>query len=582
MVVRSIYYSAEGFQSGYFLSKIDNDVVKHDGKLAWPSKSNSLLELQQRLARPLFTSMSSVARLAGSALRESRDLRTIHTFLDRLADFAHTLTAQWKRNRLSQISQIDEAVMIDAQSRRTTIPVVWQLLKLSLFTTTLILQELATRLIQDAVLASPPIATALVSKILHILRGLYFITARLGPQAFTSYNFVSSTAIDVLAAHPTEAEKFLQSIAPDQVGIIPTAHLSRTTDLFFLNTAETLVPALSANITTNLLIPAAAPYLTPPQPLDPNLRASFESAHSLMLAIIANTKAPLAAQTALPIYIDVVLAAFPENGLSRRQFRIAFATLVKMCEAPGSPLDGETVLKRAYECAKKASEERMVGPDEMEIRAEEARQKAIAAAAAAAAGIPPPAVTSESAAGNTPPQSSAGPPAQQAASTAVATVPSRPGTASAALQQPQQLTITPPPAFSEKESMILSLIDSLPHTRTRTLERWLPRVAALIAGIQTPAAQTRLRARLWEMISGELDVERAEVGVRWWSEGGRRVFGWEEEEDDEEQQQQQQQHAEEKDENKEGEEHKEKRKRKGKGKAIENGGLGGEMVVAKL
>jgi hypothetical protein len=36
VIVKSMYYSSEGFQSGYFLSKIDNDVMEVDGKLSWP------------------------------------------------------------------------------------------------------------------------------------------------------------------------------------------------------------------------------------------------------------------------------------------------------------------------------------------------------------------------------------------------------------------------------------------------------------------------------------------------------------------------------------------------------------------
>ena len=158
-------------------------------------------------------------------------------------------------SRLSQISQIDEPKFIDADSRKQTIPVVWQILKMVLFTTTLVLQELATRLIQSEELAdvtsrdsshfahyakyrrnpcpygreeervvgligSGADGPVITGKILHILRGFYFITSRLGPNAFTSYNFVYMTSIDILSMHPKEAEMFVLSIAPS-IGIIP-------------------------------------------------------------------------------------------------------------------------------------------------------------------------------------------------------------------------------------------------------------------------------------------------------------------------------------------------------------------------
>ena len=158
--------------------------------------------------------MSSVARLAGTAVRESRDPRAIHAFLDRITEFSHTLSSQWMMNRLSQISPLDEARLIDPHSRRVTIPVVWQILKMVLFTTTLVLQDLATRLIREEPLANENNGPLITSKILHILRGFYFVTSRLGTQAFTSYNFVYMTSVDILSMHSAEAEKFVVSIAP--------------------------------------------------------------------------------------------------------------------------------------------------------------------------------------------------------------------------------------------------------------------------------------------------------------------------------------------------------------------------------
>ena len=97
--------------------------------------------------------MSGIARLAGIAVKEARDVRAIHALLDRLSEFSQTLVTQWKMNRLSQVSMVDEPDLIDIDSRKQTIPVVWQILKMVLFTTILVLQELATRLIQSPEMA---------------------------------------------------------------------------------------------------------------------------------------------------------------------------------------------------------------------------------------------------------------------------------------------------------------------------------------------------------------------------------------------------------------------------------------------
>lgn len=212
VVLRSIFYSSEGFQSGYFLSKIENDVVLKDGLLVWPSKSNSLLELQHRLSRPLFTSMSGVAKLASTCVREAKTPGSIHTLLDRLNEFTHTLTTQWNMTRLSGVSQVDEPRLIDKDSRRATMPVVWQMLKMVLFTAVVIVVEVSARLVKEEEWGDGRKLVA--SKILYMLRGLYFITSRLGTQAFTSYNFVYMTSIDILAMHPDEAERFVKTIAP--------------------------------------------------------------------------------------------------------------------------------------------------------------------------------------------------------------------------------------------------------------------------------------------------------------------------------------------------------------------------------
>lgn len=141
-IIRSIYFSREGFQSGYFLPTIDHDIVSMDGKLAWPSKSNSFLELQERSARPLFVSMGGLAKLAGSAIKEAHDVRAVHALLDSIQRFSSTMAAQWKTNQLSEIPMSEEAALVDEESLKATVPVVWQILKTVLFTTTLILQEL--------------------------------------------------------------------------------------------------------------------------------------------------------------------------------------------------------------------------------------------------------------------------------------------------------------------------------------------------------------------------------------------------------------------------------------------------------
>lgn len=155
VLTRSIYTSSEGFESGYFLSKIDLDVMLIGNLLTWPRQSNSFLELQARGGKPLFTSMNALARIIASSIVQAKHVETVDVFLNRLLEFSSTLAAQWKMNKLSEVDVAEEVARIDAESRKFTMPVVWQILKTILFTTTLVLYELINKLLVNPELCKP-------------------------------------------------------------------------------------------------------------------------------------------------------------------------------------------------------------------------------------------------------------------------------------------------------------------------------------------------------------------------------------------------------------------------------------------
>ncbi|KAL7271475.1 hypothetical protein RUND412_005759 [Rhizina undulata] len=452
VVIKSIYLSREGFQSGYFLSTIDHDIMNIEGKLSWPSKSNSFLELQQRSARPMFAAMNGLARLAAAAIRQTHDPAVLYALLDRLLDFSHILAAQWKMNRLSEVPVSQEKEKVDEDSLKATFPVVWQILKTILFTTTMILQELTSRMVSSPVLCDAEHGPKISSQVLHILRGLYFITSRLGPSGFSSYNFVYLSAIDILSLYPSKAEGFLAEIAPVELGTIPTTLAERTLDLYFLNIAEHFTTVVSQSVNEDLLISAASPYLAPD--LESTLHAHFEAAHSVLLAIIAAPASAELGARILPFYIETVFKAFPAS-LSARQFRLAFGTIIKECSPP-QPISDiqpnlvDVVLEILSDRAAKASTE------------------------------PLPNLVDEGAVG-----------------------------------------------LSERDVCILALIDGLPFMEASVMQRWLDPAADMVNSVENMGSKQRIRERFWDVLSGELDVARAEVAVKWWSSGGRErvIFG---------------------------------------------------------
>lgn len=281
----------------------------------------------------------------------------------------------------------------------------------------------------------------IASKILTILRGFYFITSRIGPNGFSSYNFVYYTALDVLSAHPTYAATFTTSIAP--AAIAEPSLPARQLTLYFLNTTEHLLPLLPTALIESTILPTITLYLTPPP--SPSLHPLFESAHTIILALISShTHAPVAAAF-LPYYIDAVFKSFP-HALSARQFRLAYTTLIRECSPP-HPIA--------------ATHANMVDIL-LELLLE---RTATAGTAALPEGIDEGAV-----------------------------------------------------GLAERDVTVLALVDSLPVMEVGVMERWLDETARLVNTLADPA---RARERLWEVLSSELDVSRAEMAVRWWQMGGR-------------------------------------------------------------
>jgi hypothetical protein len=107
-------------------------------------------------------------------------------------------------------------------------------------------------------------------------------------------------------------------------------------------------------------------------------------------------------------------------------------------------------------------------------------------------------------------------------------------------QSPEDNALETAPLQSEKSGVILAIIDSLPSLVVEDLEEFLPLTARLINTIDNNNNNNNgddnngndhaLRAtcieRFWEVLSnGEMDVERANSCVAWWStRGGRELL----------------------------------------------------------
>lgn len=165
--------------------------------------------------------------------------------------------------------------------------------------------------------------------------------------------------MDILAAHSVQADAFIQSVKPADHSSVPQHPLDRNLDLFFLNTAEHFTLVLPSQLSEDLLIPAASPYLAAGG--NNNLLPIFEAAHSVMLAVFSAPQNAQLTARQLPFYIEALFNVYPHN-LTARQFRLAFKTLLRLTSPPAvlaatDPMLSATLLDLLYERAKVASTE---------------------------------------------------------------------------------------------------------------------------------------------------------------------------------------------------------------------------------
>ncbi|KAL8796370.1 MAG: hypothetical protein Q9195_001277 [Heterodermia aff. obscurata] len=344
---RSPFFDKEGLHSGYFLSTMDADVIESAAKkFDWSTKSSSYARMQRMASGPLVSSLGSISRLVAFSTENVRNVALLAVMVEELGAFARCLCVQWRQNKISEIDTTEENIYLTDETLKTSLPLLWRILKSSMFAAIIILRPLLGRVLSDARL-SANMHPFLAVQTLHILRHLYFISSRSGANAFSQYTFVYLTAIDILAQYPAETESFLHDIRPAEIGTISQHPLERCYDLYFLNTSEHFPLVMSMQVNEELLVKAATPYLGLGG--DQRLIEAFEAAHSVMLAVFSAPQNTDLTMRHIHPYFSVLFKVFPQN-LSARQFRIAVKTLVAITTPPSpiselQPLLPSTILE---------------------------------------------------------------------------------------------------------------------------------------------------------------------------------------------------------------------------------------------
>ncbi|KAH7023754.1 hypothetical protein EDB80DRAFT_51852 [Ilyonectria destructans] len=450
----------EGFCQGQFLADIGAEVAESPShQLAWSPMTPSFRQLQELDKRPIMANMGPLAKLTGYVVQQVTDTRVVLQAQDALLDFTCKVLGAWQRNRLSEVDPAMEGAALTPETLNSTWPALWALLRKLMFGVVAMLQSIVSRSLLDPYMLNDVVAPGIATKSLHILRNLFFISSRNGNNAFQVYTFTYLTSIDVISRNAVIASSLLHEIRPAENAPVFTSYLQGTLDLFYLNLAEHLPLTLPTAACETLIIKPATAYMSHEGAMTSSMIELFESAHSAVLSTLSCPQhSPLTIQIT-PFYVIKLFESFPQQ-ISPRQFRVAFKTVMQIVSPP-------------FPIA------------EMEPQFSETLLEMLRSYTTAASTTP---------------------------------IPLKPDAVSQAASSEQEEE-----PLSQQSSLTLALVDSLPFLPLPLLEEWLTIAAQAMHEIADPALREPVKNRLLEiLVSGEMDVERAAIGVAWWgTHGGR-------------------------------------------------------------
>ena len=155
VLMRSVFRSSEGLQSGYFLGAVDQDVrqIPND-QFEWSDRSQSFQQIAAILSSPLISSLGPLSRLIGHTIEQAQQSWLVTAAMDDLIALARTVHLQWRQVKLSEIDPTEESVFLNQHTLGRTLPQMWKLLRSMLFAVVIILRSITGRMLGDAALAS--------------------------------------------------------------------------------------------------------------------------------------------------------------------------------------------------------------------------------------------------------------------------------------------------------------------------------------------------------------------------------------------------------------------------------------------
>ncbi|KAF8904131.1 hypothetical protein CPB84DRAFT_1814520 [Gymnopilus junonius] len=294
---------SSAFKAGTFLSSASASVTLSPNHQVHISGSSQLAQtLQSMSSSPLTISIASISRLSAKVLALLIDapssrlyvgLRTISECFGTLQDVVKQIEHDWISCPLANVTDLD----IAADSKDLT-KSAWTNLKTLLFSIIML-----TEAVLSASVFIPPqpfdiTPASIAIQTLHIFSHLSFVISEFGGVTTTTRGFehLKKTfylALDILAqgdgAHGDsgfKAESYVQQLCfslSSQRAESAATPPRRAKQAFALASIEQLVPVLSDKCIRDWIWGICYPHLS-----DPSHRETFESAHSVVLAIFAS------------------------------------------------------------------------------------------------------------------------------------------------------------------------------------------------------------------------------------------------------------------------------------------------------
>ncbi|KAI8986188.1 hypothetical protein BD414DRAFT_440834, partial [Trametes punicea] len=360
------------FYSGAFLAGASLSAnVDAQGRLAISPTSTLARTVRSLVDSPYIASMSSLARFAARAVtvlvesRRAPGWEAISRTLSHLRSLTAEVEKDWEKCPLAKVTKEEE--FSDTVTREIA-TATWSILKTLLFTTLMITQSVLSAVVfvphprsaQSASLSQQtPSPEGVALNVLHILSHLSSVMPQFGGVASTAegglpeLKRVFYMALDVLASSQVAAERFVAELCRDN-GASDKGKGLHSEDLpqsaldarkgFALACVEQLVPILSEETIQKRVHPLCLPHLW-----DPRYRETYESAHSVMLAIFAahahdgpapknvaqRRSSPSFVEMLVPMYARCLVENSSDGRLSTTQLCMAYAALVRSASAFG-------------------------------------------------------------------------------------------------------------------------------------------------------------------------------------------------------------------------------------------------------